>query len=400
MMTSVSKVTSTIADKVKHPLRRTLCTPHSSGFGRLASEHFTLPAKIASPNAIKHMKNKRLNYNNLLTAPALLYGAFMAGRNTLYDLFPALSQAVEIPVICVGNLTTGGTGKTPMVAYLADYFHKHDLTVAILSRGYGRKKKQVPKLITKASTIDNLAARELGDEALMLHQQIPDAALVLDGNRVRGAQTAIKQLAPDLILMDDGFQHRRLRRNFNLVMIDSQKLFGNRRLLPAGPLREPLSSLKRADAVVLNKFDQCHPHFYSEAAEILNHISPQKIFSSSYHFRRFTAAYDNSSLSLSEVKKLGPLCACSGLANNDYFFAQLRSLGLQLEETTPFTDHYNYHNSDLKRLMNRIKTRPLITTAKDAVKIKALAGEKEKGLIKQLWIAEIGLKIANESGFF
>ncbi len=346
------------------------------------------------------MKSKILYYSNLLTAPALLYGAFMAGRNLLYDLFPALSQSVETPIICVGNLTTGGTGKTPMVAYLADYFHDHNLTVAILSRGYGRKKRLDPKLITKASTIDNLAARELGDEALMLHQQIPDAALVLDGDRVHGAQAAIKQLTPDLILMDDGFQHRRLRRNFNLVMIDSQKLFDNRRLLPAGPLRESLSALKRADAVVLNKFDQCHPYFYSEAAEILNYISPKKVFCSSYHFRRFIAADgSSSSLSLSEVTKLGPLCACSGLANNNYFFAQLKSLGLQLEETASFTDHYNYRSSDLKHLISMSGARPIITTAKDAVKIKALTKAKEEGLLQKLWVAEIGLKIDNENTF-
>ncbi len=340
-----------------------------------------------------------LDYTDLLTVPALLYGAFMAGRNTLYDLFPALSQPVEIPVICVGNLTTGGTGKTPMVAFLTDYFHKHDLKVAILSRGYGRKENKKPRVITKDSTIDHLAARQLGDEALMLHQQIPDAALVLDGNRIRGAQTAIKQLAPDLALMDDGFQHRRLRRNFNLLMIDSQRLFGNHRLLPAGPLREPLSALKRVDAVILNKFDQRHPNFYSEAAEILNYISPKKVFCSSYHFRRFSAADGRCTLNLSEIKNLGPLCACSGLANNDYFFAQLRSLGLQLEETTSFTDHYNYRSTDLKHLMNMSGSRPLITTAKDAVKLKALTGKKEKALLQHLWIAEIGLKIDNESAF-
>ncbi|MCK5539506.1 MAG: tetraacyldisaccharide 4'-kinase [Deltaproteobacteria bacterium] len=323
----------------------------------------------------------------------------MAGRNALYDLIPALSQAVEIPIICVGNLTTGGTGKTPMVAYLANYFHKHGLKIAILSRGYGRKNRQNPKLITKASSINSLAVRELGDEALMLHQQVPDAVLVLDGNRIRGAQAAIKQFSPDLLLMDDGFQHRRLRRNLNLLMIDSQKLFGNHQLLPSGSLREPLNSLKRADAVIFNKFDQHHPHFYGEAAEVLNHISKDRVFCSSYHLHRFRTADDKTSLSLNEFKKLGPLCACSGLANNDYFFAQLRSRGLQLEDTASFNDHYDYCDSDLKHLMSMSGTRPLITTAKDAVKLIALAEKKEAALLEQLWIAEIGLKIDRESTF-
>ncbi len=323
----------------------------------------------------------------------------MAGRNILYDLFPSLSQSVEIPVICVGNLTTGGTGKTPMVAFLADSFHKHGLTVAILSRGYGRKENKQPRIITKNSKIDHLAARQLGDEALMLHQQLPAATLVLDSDRIRGAQAAIKQFAPNLLLMDDGFQHRRLRRNFNLLMIDSQRLFGNRRLLPAGPLREPLKALKRADAVVLNKFDQRHPDFYSEAAELLNYISPKKIFYSSYHFREFSAADGRGTLSLGDIKNLGPLCACSGLANNNYFFTQLRSCGLQLSKTASFTDHYNYCSADLKRLMSMSGSRPLITTAKDAVKLKALAGKRKKAFLQQLWIAEIGLKIDNESAF-
>ena len=323
----------------------------------------------------------------------------MAGRNALYDLIPALSKSVEIPIICVGNLTTGGTGKTPMVAYLAEYFHKHDLNVAILSRGYGRKEKKTSRLITKTTAIDNSTAATLGDEILMLHQQIPEAALVLDGDRIRGAQTANQRLAPDLILMDDGFQHRRLRRNLNLLMIDSQRLFGNRRLLPAGSLREPLKALKRADIVVLNKFDHRHPRFYSEAAEILNYISPQKLFYSSYYFRQFTAADNSRSLNLDEIKDLGPLCACSGLANNNYFFAQLRSLGLQLEEVASFRDHYDYSENDLKKLIGMSQSRPMITTAKDAVKLKILAAEKAPAFLKQLWIAEIGLKINHEENF-
>ncbi len=323
----------------------------------------------------------------------------MTGRNVFYDLIPALSQAVEIPVVCVGNLTTGGTGKTPMVAYLADYFLKQGQRVVILSRGYGRKDSKQTLTITPNSTSTHLTPRQIGDEALMLHRQIPGAAMVLDGDRIRGAKTAIKQLTPDLILMDDGFQHRRLRRNFNLLMIDSQKLFGNRRLLPAGPLREPFNALKRADAVVLNKFDQHHPAFYKESAELLNHISPTRLFCSSYHFQQFNRADGSGSLGLSDLKKRGPVCACSGLANNDYFFAQLRECGLKLEETTSFTDHYNYTQPDLKRLMTMCGSRPLITTAKDAVKLKTLAGMQKNPILKQLWIAEIGLKIENESNF-
>ncbi|MBN2810201.1 MAG: tetraacyldisaccharide 4'-kinase [Deltaproteobacteria bacterium] len=355
-------------------------------------------------NSTRH--NERALFRNpepasqyLLTAPAILYGLFMAGRSTLYELIPGLSRKVEIPVICVGNLTTGGTGKTPMVAYLADYFRKQGLQVAILSRGYGRRLSKQPLILPPHSPSRHLSTRELGDEALMLHQQRPEAALVLDGDRVRGAETAIKQLGPDLILMDDGLQHRRLRRNFNLVMIDSQKLFGNRRLLPAGSLRESLTAIRRADAVVLNKFDQHHPQFYREAAEILNHISPARLFCARYNFRHFAAAAGNAIRDSAAMKKLGPFCAFSGLANNQYFFAQLRALGLHPEETISFSDHHHYQAGDLKDLLKRSASLTLVTTAKDAVKLKALTGREENPLRQRLWVAEIGLKIDNEDRF-
>ncbi|MBN2705080.1 MAG: tetraacyldisaccharide 4'-kinase [Deltaproteobacteria bacterium] len=328
--------------------------------------------------------------------PTLIYRSLMAGRNLLYDLLPALSQAVDIPVICVGNLSTGGTGKTPMTAYLADYFQAQGLNIAILSRGYGRKAARRPQLVNAATKITPELAAELGDEALMLRQQLPSIPLVLDGNRVRGARRAGKELSPDLILLDDGFQHRRLRRNFNLLMIDSQKLFGNRRLLPAGPLRETLQALRRADAIVFNKFDQRQQHFYKEAAEVCNYISARRIFSAAYHFTHFTAG-DGRRRSLLEMQELGPFCACSGLANNDYFFVQLRAHGLLVEETRSFADHHDYRAGDLRELIKLCRDRPLLTTAKDAVKLSRLARTQKAKI--QLWVAEIALIPDREKDF-
>ena len=335
----------------------------------------------------------------LLRIAALFYQIIIAGRNFAYDLLPGLSKAVDLPIICVGNITTGGTGKTPMAAFLAGYFQSIGLRVAILSRGYGRQDKNSQQVITDNSKKEVLSAEKIGDEALMLHQQLSDVTLVLDADRVRGAKTIYREDQADIILMDDGFQHRRLRRNFNLIMIDSQRLFANRQLLPAGPLREPLSSLKRADVVIFNKFDQRHPRFYSQTAEILNHVAPHKLFCASYRYNKFTSLTGCATKNLTEMQALGPFCAVSGLANNDYFFTQLKASGLKLENSRSFKDHHIYTDRDFTDLKTICRGRALLTTAKDADKLKTLISEKDKSFLQQIWVAEIELKIEDEARF-
>ncbi len=336
--------------------------------------------------------------NSFLLRPvALLYNAVMAGRNLIYDLLPSFSKAVNIPVICIGNITTGGTGKTPMVAFLARHFQSLDLRVAVLLRGYGRKHKQSQVIVTAASEIKDLTPDKIGDEALMLRQQLPGITLVLDADRVRGASAIVENDLADIILMDDGFQHRRLRRNFNLIMVDSQQLFGNRQLLPAGPLRESINSLQRADAIIFNKFDQRHPEFYSHATAIINHITPRRLFCASYRYHKFTRLSGKLEKTLAEMKTHGPFCAASGLANNEYFFSQLRDSGLELAATMPFKDHHDYTRKDIIKLKELCRERPLLTTAKDADKLRLKAAVTDKKFMQNIWIAEINLQIDNEA---
>ncbi len=334
----------------------------------------------------------------LLRPAALLYGAIIAGRNLVYDLLPGLSKAVNIPIICVGNITTGGTGKTPMVAFLTCHFQSRGLRVAILSRGYGRKNKQAQVIVTATAKTETLYPGEIGDEALMLRQQLPEVTLVLDADRVRGATAIVENDLADIILMDDGFQHRRLRRDFNLIIIDSQRLFGNRQSLPAGPLREAIKSLNRADAVIFNKFDQRHPNFYTQAAATLDHIAPHRLFCSSYRYQIFTRLDGEQEKRLDEIKKNGPVCAVSGLANNDYFFTQLKTAGLELAESVPFQDHHVYTHKNLINLKKLCRGRPLLTTAKDADKLRLRAAATDETFMQNIWIANIELKIDNQAG--
>jgi len=335
----------------------------------------------------------------LLKVPALLYAVIMTARNLAYDLLPDLSYSVAIPTICVGNLTTGGTGKTPMVAYLARYFQEQGLRVAVLSRGYGRKNRKTQKFITSDSELNGLNPGEIGDEALMLRRQLNNITLVLDVDRVRGAETICRKNLADIIILDDGFQHRRLRRDFNIVMIDSQQMFGNCSLLPAGPLREPLSGLRRADAVIFNKFDQRHLKFYAQAAAVINHVAANKLFRAVYQYRGFTTIGGNRTLTLTELQKLNPFASVSGLANNDYFIKQLTAAGLNIEKSLSFKDHHVYTDKDIVNIKNICRDLNLITSAKDADKLKAVIGEDEEFRHK-IWIAEIELKLENENRFF
>jgi tetraacyldisaccharide 4'-kinase len=340
-----------------------------------------------------------------LILPAAGYRAAITLRNLAYDLFPGLSRALPLPIICVGNLTVGGTGKTPMVARLARHFLNAGRRPVILSRGYGRLQARTPLAVPPGPLGADLDPARLGDEALMFKEMLPQIPLVLDGDRVRGARTAEKRFQADLVLMDDGFQHRRLRRNFNLVMVDGQRLFGNRRLLPAGPLREPLSAFERADAVVVNKSDQLSSDFLKAAGAILARVPAGRIFFAKYrisHFRRPAGGDgDNPNVSLDELRRHPRLCAAAGLANNDYFFAQLKAAGLNLQATAAFGDHHEYRPEELERLAEMAADGLLLTTGKDAVKLVWLArSQGREGFLKRVLVAEIELEIEDEERFF
>jgi tetraacyldisaccharide 4'-kinase len=170
-----------------------------------------------------------------LQAASWLYAAAVRLRNRRYDRHVAEIHRCGVPVISVGNLTTGGTGKTPIVCYLARWFRQRGIRVAIVSRGYGR------------------GDADANDEALELHSRLGDVPHVQDPDRVEAARIAVEELQTELILMDDGFQHRRLHRDLNLVVIDATCPFGYGYLLPRGLLREPLTGLQRADLAIVSR---------------------------------------------------------------------------------------------------------------------------------------------------
>ena len=181
----------------------------------------------------------------------LFYWGVIFWRNIFYNFNFFVSRKIPTKVVSVGNITAGGTGKTPAVIYLSQFFKKRNYKVAVLSRGYGRKTAGTQLVTNGKEAVDDW--RNFGDEPTLISQKLKDVPIVVDQNRHRGAMYLIEKFNPDIIIMDDAFQHRSIERDLDLVLINSQAPISDYRLIPHGLLREPIRHLKRADAIILTK---------------------------------------------------------------------------------------------------------------------------------------------------
>ncbi len=276
------------------------------------------------------------------------YFYIVLARNFLYQKRILKSFKVPVPVISVGNLSLGGSGKTSLVRYLCErlspYFH-----IAILSRGYKRKSKGTVVVMEKGNLKVNW--EEAGDEPYLLGKIFEKkgikVSIVVDENRKRGSEIAVKELGAELILLDDGFQHLRLKRDMDLVLLKKNDL--KDRVFPFGRLREPLSSLKRADAIILT-YQEYQPFEFS--------------FGNKRIFKLFRKEWKVLNKDLEEVQALEnkEFIAFCGLGDNKQFFDTLEKLGLKIKKKMAFPDHYHYNNFRLN------PEEDYITTLKDGVK--------------------------------
>ena len=290
----------------------------------------------------------------LLWPLSWLYGTVMSIRRVLYAQGWLPSFRIDRPVVVVGNVTVGGTGKTPLVAWIADALTRRGLKVGILSRGYGAS-ATVPTVVEPGSHW-----QQVGDEPLLLRQRT-GCDVVVSIDRVAGAKL-LSQRGADVILADDGLQHLRLARDVEIVVVDGARGFGNGRLLPAGPLREPAARASLANLIVINGSPE-HPSItHMPTAQDLHPVhmglQPGRVLSLSG--RQAGRALE--SFSGQRVH------AVAGIGNPKRFFADLRAYGLVVVEH-PFADHHPFTASDL----DFGDSAPVLMTEKDAVKCRALA---------------------------
>ena len=309
----------------------------------------------------------------ILPPLSAIYSVVTRARITGYQRGWFSVAKLSAPVISVGNLTTGGTGKTPLVEWVCRAVASEaGKRACVLTRGYGRANPQSQVVVSDGNRL--LAPeREAGDEPYLLARNlIGVAAVVSNPDRAAAGEWAIKNLGSEVFVLDDGFQHLRLSRDLDIVTIDATNPWGGGSLLPYGRLREPRVGLSRADCIVVTRAEQLEDTVsLSESLQRLAGAIP--IFSSrmmTSGIRRLNGeSVNNGSLPAQ------PVAAFCGVGNPDSFFNQLRQEGYTPVFTRAFADHHNYNQADLDRLIKEAKDHGaggLITTAKDALKLASL----------------------------
>ncbi|MBF0331107.1 MAG: tetraacyldisaccharide 4'-kinase [Candidatus Omnitrophica bacterium] len=287
-----------------------------------------------------------------------LYTGAVVLKRWLYHVGVMKVHKAGCPVISIGNITAGGVGKTPLVIFMAEFLRKRGLKPVILTRGYmGR------------------APMAESDEAKMLAERLGGVTVMVDPDRVRATIKAEQRSPVDVFVLDDGFQHWRLKRDLDLVAIDATDPFGNGRLLPRGLLREPLSALKRADLFILTKTDIGHQHV-PRLRSVLHKINPRCGIVETVHapVAIVNILTGERSAELSLLKdRMAAMCA---IGSPDSFAGTLKAQGAQVERLFAFDDHYVYDAgdvTDIVRFCVERKISKVVTTHKDAVKIRAFS---------------------------
>jgi tetraacyldisaccharide 4'-kinase len=302
--------------------------------------------------------------NLLFTPLSKIFEAVSKTRSNLYKNEIFKTNKLECKTISVGNITVGGTGKTPLVAFIAEILANNGEKVCILTRGYGRENPGKRVLVSDGKTIFS-TAKHSGDEPLELAEKLlGKAAIIADKKRFEAGKWAIENLGTTVFILDDGFQHIQLKRNLDIVCVDATNPFGNRKLLPEGILRESLDNLKRAHAIVITRANLI------ESSDSVQHLIAeiQNMTDSPIYVSR------NKIIHNSQFTNNNCFAFC-GLGNPDNFFNQLLQDGFEVLGTKIFRDHHKYSQDDVKeieRLAKDCRAKMLLTTAKDGVKLKEL----------------------------
>lgn len=292
----------------------------------------------------------------------------------LYSLKVIKVKKLPAFVISIGNLTTGGTGKTPITQEVAKYIStKLGKNVAILSHGYGGK--LATNNVNIVSDGKNLfySAHLSGDEPYMLASNLPDVAVVTGRQRYKTGDYAIQNYGSNILVLDDGFQHIKLHRDLNILVIDCYKQFGNRHILPAGPLREPISQIKRADKIiVVNKcpFDDSINQNCLKLIDELEQKYKKPVFECTFKPKGIYNITDNRN-----IEPNSKVFAFAGIAQPQTFYDSLINLNYDVVKTRDFTDHHLYSEYDLSALLAEARAcgaEYIISTEKDIVKLSAL----------------------------
>lgn len=323
--------------------------------------------------------SKNIHINKWLLPLSWLYGIVVFFRNKLFDWKILKQKQYPLPVICVGNITVGGTGKTPHTEYLIELLSKR-YKVAVLSRGYKRKTSGYI-LATTEST-----ATQIGDEPFQIKNKFPDILVAVDSKRQRGIENLLalpEEQKPDVILLDDAFQHRYVKPSFTILLTDYNRLMTRDTLLPAGRLREPAYLAEKADVVIITKcpsvINPLDQRILSKEVEVYPY---QHLFFTSFEYGLLTPVFseDKPRLTLKEITNKDVLIV-TGIANPKPLHRRIKRYTKKIEKLS-YPDHYEFTQKDLDDILQKLKSpekedKIIIVTEKDAARLKSFTNLDE-----------------------
>lgn len=291
-----------------------------------------------------------------------------------------MTKSVRIPgakILSVGNITTGGTGKTPATIYFSHLLRSEFPSQAILSRGYGGKRAHETNLLSDGARL-LMSSDDSGDEPYLMAVNLPGVRIAVGRNRLKNAQMLVKEHGVSLFLLDDGFQHYRIGRDADVVLIDATNPFGSGKLLPQGILREPVENLTRAHAIVLTKTDLVTQPVLEELRERIQKISGlSHIFISRHAVQGLVqlpcdyTPQSKQKLHSTDLLRHETVWALSAIANSRAFENMLRRAGAERVEQISFRDHHDFSERDIRMILERVRPYDLIvTTEKDYVRLR------------------------------
>jgi len=306
-----------------------------------------------------------------------IFKAFLFFISLLYGLIMCLCRRISLSgryrppckVISIGNITWGGTGKTSLVKWILGFLQESGKKTAVLLRGYGRRDRGRPFLVQGSPQRFGIEA--IGDEAYMLAEEFPGIPILIDRSRKRASNKAYSELGVDTVILDDGFQHWRLHRDIDIVLINANNPFGNGHLIPRGILREPPSSLRRSDVILLTKTDLRNE---DKLINRIKNINPYAlIVYAKYIPQYFYNPTDREKKIELDLIRDKPVCVFSGIGDPESFEKTIADCGAHIDLRFRFPDHHYYSEKEIKEVREkcqRVGINTVITSQKDAVRIK------------------------------
>ena len=317
------------------------------------------------------MEGDFIKINKSLRPLSWVYGLIVKARNMMFEMGILKSRAFDVPVISVGNITVGGSGKTPHVEYLIRLLMK-DMRVAVLSRGYKRKSKGF--ILADA----NSTARTIGDEPYQMKRKFKEVAVAVDKNRCHGIDMLSEcGVNPDVILLDDAFQHRYVKPGINILLVDYHRLIIYDEMLPAGRLREPKEGKNRADIVIVTKCPKTmRPIDYRVIAKAMDLYPYQRLYFTTIEYGELEPIFDGATLKKEELGNFNVLLL-TGIASPKQMVYDLSPQCGHLQPLT-FDDHHHFNKKDVQQINETFAAmegpKCIVTTEKDATRLEGLEG--------------------------